>query len=177
MGFEQTEKTKLFIQAVNKLVETGEVKNRAAIIEALDWDTSLMSNVMNGRKNVPNDVYRKFSEVFPVTAPVPTDADYRDKYIALLEQQLRDQNGLIAELKERMDARTLQITDAIDKVYASLAALTLDQKATLAYAKTLYAAMIEHRSILEHQEAAKPENLQPLKKRMDKLLDEHFQHT
>jgi hypothetical protein len=89
MPFEQNDKTKLFIDAVKKLIDSGEVKNQAAIVDALEWDKTLMSNVMNGRKNVPNEVYRKFTEVFQVAAP-PTDADYRDKYIALLEQRAKE---------------------------------------------------------------------------------------
>lgn len=89
MGFEQTEKTRNFIESVKRLIDTGEVKNQAAIVDALEWDKTLMSNVMNGRKNVPNDVYRKFTEIYPV-APPQTDADYRDKYIALLEARVKE---------------------------------------------------------------------------------------
>jgi hypothetical protein len=89
MPFEQSEKTKDFIESVKRLIDSGEVKNQAAIVETLSWDKTLMSNVMNGRKNVPNDVYRKFAEVYPVAAP-QTDADYRDKYIALLEARVKE---------------------------------------------------------------------------------------
>lgn len=60
----QTEKTKKFIEACEKLVESGEVKNYAEIISALGWEKSIFSNVKNGRKNVPNYIFKKFSEVY-----------------------------------------------------------------------------------------------------------------
>lgn len=136
MPFEQNEKTRNFIDTVKRLIESGEVKNQAAIVDALEWDKTLMSNVMNGRKNVPNDIYRKFTDVFQFEE-VPTDADYRDRYIALLEQQLRDQQVLIAELKERMDSRTLQIQDQITGLSSNLAAHDRIAKVCLAYCKLL----------------------------------------
>ncbi len=61
----QSEKTLKFIEEVKILVDTGAVKNHAEIINAIGWDKTTFSNVINGRKNVPNDVYRKFKEVYP----------------------------------------------------------------------------------------------------------------
>lgn len=46
------------------LIDGGLVKNHAAIITALGWDKTMFSNVINGRRNVPNDTYRKFTEVY-----------------------------------------------------------------------------------------------------------------
>lgn len=167
MSFEQNDKTRNFIETVKKLIESGEVRNQATIVDALKWDKTLMSNVMNGRKNVPNDVYRKFTELFQVTTP-PTDADFRDKYISMLEQQVKDRDRQLAELKDRMDSRTLQITDQIEKLQASLKEVVREQKATLSYAKTLYDSVIEHRAALEG------DSPKIVKSKMDKLLSDHF---
>lgn len=64
MSFEQNDKTKSFIREVKNLIDQGIVKNYSEIVNELDWDKTLMSNIMNGRKNVPNDIYRKFKEVY-----------------------------------------------------------------------------------------------------------------
>jgi len=73
---EQSEKTKKFITHVNNLIDSGEIKNYAAIIKALNWDKTMFSSVMNGRKNVPNDIFKKFTEVYqlPVNNSITTDA-------------------------------------------------------------------------------------------------------
>jgi hypothetical protein len=68
MRFEPNEKTTAFVKEVSDLLNSGAVKNYTEIVNKLKWDKTLMSNVMNGRKNVPNDVYKKFKEVYqPVT--------------------------------------------------------------------------------------------------------------
>ena len=64
MAFKQNDKTIKFIKQVKSLTESGMVKNDATIVAALDWDKTTFSNVKNGRKNVPNDVYKKFTEVY-----------------------------------------------------------------------------------------------------------------
>ncbi|HOZ80500.1 MAG TPA: hypothetical protein PLY34_21085 [Ferruginibacter sp.] len=45
---EQSEKTKKFITHVNNLIDSGEIKNYAVIIKALDWDKTMFSSVMDG---------------------------------------------------------------------------------------------------------------------------------
>lgn len=60
----QSEKTIKFIEACETLISTGEVKNYAEIIEGLKWEKSMFSNVKNGRRNVPNYIFKKFSDVF-----------------------------------------------------------------------------------------------------------------
>jgi hypothetical protein len=62
----QTAKTKEFIRKVKSLVETGVIKSYAIIAESLDWNPSMLSNVINGRQNVPNDKYKLFSELYPI---------------------------------------------------------------------------------------------------------------
>lgn len=64
MSLSQSEKTIKFIQACENLISTGEVKNYAEIIERLGWEKTIFSNVKNGRRNVPNYIFKKFTEVF-----------------------------------------------------------------------------------------------------------------
>jgi hypothetical protein len=60
----QTEKTKKFVEACETLINTGQVKNYTEIIKALDWNKSMISNVKKGRKNVPNHIFKKFTDVY-----------------------------------------------------------------------------------------------------------------
>ena len=53
------------------LVESGEVKNKLAIVEALDWDNTMLSNVIAGRRNVPPDIYKKFTEIYNIEIEDP----------------------------------------------------------------------------------------------------------
>lgn len=59
-----TPKTVKFIKEVKALIETGEVASYAAIAAKLDWSATMISNIINGRQNIPNDRYRKFTEVY-----------------------------------------------------------------------------------------------------------------
>lgn len=110
----QTEKTKKFIKACETLVETGSVKNDAEIIKALNWDKSMFSNVKNGRKNVPNHIFRKFSEVFhpiEVDTAVVVEGDFHQMVgqrmgtTAAIEAMLRTLRADHLELKAKITKR------------------------------------------------------------------------
>jgi hypothetical protein len=68
---EQTENSKKFINAVETLVESGEVKNKLAIVKALNWDNTMLSNVLAGRRNVPPDIYKKFTNLYNIEITDP----------------------------------------------------------------------------------------------------------
>lgn len=61
---EQSEKTKKFIKDVEHLINTGVVKTYKEIIDAIGWDKTTFSNVLNGRKDVPSYIYSKFNDVY-----------------------------------------------------------------------------------------------------------------
>jgi len=63
---EQNLKTKKFITAVNSLIDKGAVKNFTEIIDNLEVGKSVFSNIINGRRNVPHEVYTKFSELYGI---------------------------------------------------------------------------------------------------------------
>lgn len=103
---EQTEKSKKFVAACENLISTGEVKNYAEIIERLGWEKSMFSSVKNGRKNVPNYIFKKFSDVFhPISEPIVIEGNFnqilgqRVATTAAIESMLRTLRAEFIELK------------------------------------------------------------------------------
>lgn len=90
-------KTKDFLKKIDLLIAKGEIKNHAEVVTTLNWNKSVMSSVKNGSLTVPQHIYNKFKEVYSdqIAALVETknpnqdDQDYKDKYIALLEQRIK----------------------------------------------------------------------------------------
>lgn len=110
----QTEKTKKFIEACEKLVKSGSVKNYAEIIKALDWEKSIFSNVKNGRKNVPAYIFKKFSEVYhpiEVKESIVVEGDFtqvmgqRGASAAALEAMVRVLRAEVIEMKVAITKR------------------------------------------------------------------------
>jgi hypothetical protein len=104
----QTEKTRKFIEACKMLVNNGEVKNDAEIISALDWEKTMFSNVKNGRKNVPNYIFKKFTEVYhpiELKESIVVEGDFqqvlgnRVATTAAIEAMVRVMRAEIIELK------------------------------------------------------------------------------
>lgn len=58
------DKTEKFIRQVKKLVESGRVASYQEIADAIEWDRTALSNVVNKRRNVPPEIYLKFSQVY-----------------------------------------------------------------------------------------------------------------
>lgn len=59
--------TKKFVNAVEMLKNTGVVKFDKEIIEALEWDKTTFSSVINGNKLIPFYYYQKFNKVYGIT--------------------------------------------------------------------------------------------------------------
>ena len=98
MPFTQSDKTKKFVEEVKALVDSGLAKNYAVIIQALEWDKTTFSNVLNGRKNVPNDIYRKFTEVYQIQADIPIKNTDLNKQIGSIEERLIRLEGYVTIL-------------------------------------------------------------------------------
>lgn len=58
--------TKRFISQVESLIKEGIAANYAEIVRELNWNKSMMSEVIKSRKNVPVAVYRKFAERYGI---------------------------------------------------------------------------------------------------------------
>lgn len=86
-----TDLTKRFLDQANSLIRQGVVANFSQLADAIDWDRTSMTSVRKGRRQIPQAVYRKFTEVYKI-APEPEPAigsTPRDqKIIDLLESQV-----------------------------------------------------------------------------------------
>lgn len=71
MSINQSDKTIQFIKQVKELKDTGKINKYVEIIDALEWDKTSLSNVMNGRMNIPDWVYIKFREVYGIRIEDP----------------------------------------------------------------------------------------------------------
>ena len=60
----QTENTKKFIRYVKNLLESGIVEKQYMIAEKIGLNTTLLSSIMNGSKQVPPKAFKKFTEVY-----------------------------------------------------------------------------------------------------------------
>jgi hypothetical protein len=78
---EINELTKKFIKEVKTLIDSGEVKNRQVIIDALKWNKSSMSEVMNENDNVPPYIYKKFVEVYGINKEVQEVQEVQEERI------------------------------------------------------------------------------------------------
>jgi hypothetical protein len=58
------EHTVRFQQQVKELLRTSTVKDHKEIADAIGWDNTSLSNVMNGRRNIPPEKYEKFTKVY-----------------------------------------------------------------------------------------------------------------
>lgn len=66
MPFQQNEKTLTFIKWVQYLVDNAIAPTYADISDTIEWNRSAMSNTLNKRRNVPNDVYKTFTDVYKI---------------------------------------------------------------------------------------------------------------
>lgn len=64
MAFKQNEITKKFIEDTKTLLNKGDIASYVALAEKLGYNKTSMSNVINGRINIPLPVYKKFADIF-----------------------------------------------------------------------------------------------------------------
>lgn len=57
-------RTETFILYANELVSSHIVKNFAEIADKLEWNRSMLSGVMQRKKNVPDHIFVRFMEVY-----------------------------------------------------------------------------------------------------------------
>ena len=106
----QSENTLKFIKEVKSLVDSGAVKNYAEIIKALGWEKTHFSNVIHGRKNIPNDKYKKFSEVYQEFAPIPIKNTDLNLQIGTIEERLIRLEGYVTVLLDTSVACLAQLS-------------------------------------------------------------------
>jgi plasmid maintenance system antidote protein VapI len=153
--FNQDEKTKQFIEQAKTLIIEGKAKNYAEIASKIDWPKSSLSDAINGRKNVPYEVLKRFSDYYGLSTK-----DWRDEKIELLQQmndmlkeQLEEKKALFREL----DQVKQLINDFEGRMAANLVEYQEDATARLAMLHAIQRNLTEHRA---KQEKASLEQLQ-----------------
>ena len=86
--------TKIFVKEVKSLVEQGRAGSYAAIADEIEWNKSGMSLVMNGKRNVPFDVFKKFTHHYQIKLPID------DPGVNEPEAVPNSKDDMIATLKE-----------------------------------------------------------------------------
>jgi len=103
---QQEENTVRFREAVKMLKDTGKIQFDREIIEALDWNKTIFSQVINGTKLIPDYRYNKFNEVYQidVNKSEPTTAQHLiqidakcDVILSVLGEILANQKGHTAD--------------------------------------------------------------------------------
>lgn len=125
--------TQQFIDHVNRLIREGRAASATDISEAIGWNKSGMSLVVNKRRNVPHEVYNRFTEHYKIVNGSQTqepESRYgdKDKLIALLEKQnklLEDQVSLLTGQLRHLLLLTLA---RVSTNQTSLADLLVKQK-------------------------------------------------
>lgn len=150
MSFEPTATTKKFIRQVKTLLEKGEVKNQKEIIDSLKWDKTVFSNVMNGRKNIPNDVYRRFTEVYHLQGHVDKE-DIREQQIELLRDQNQFLREQMADMSRRIDASLKMIENNQLTIMARLSLVEDGMRGAKNNQRVMYALQVEFQNyVLEN---------------------------
>lgn len=115
---DQSGKTKKFIETVSFLLENERADSLAAIADMIGYNATSMTNVMKGRRNIPNDVYRRFTEAYGEHIPLEP-ADTKDEIIALLkknnqllEDRISSAEGEIRHIAVMNHALLLTLRDA-----------------------------------------------------------------
>lgn len=68
MAFDPNDKTKKFIRQAKALIESGKVASYADLADTIDWDRTALSNVINKRRNIPPEVYLRFTNIYKPAA-------------------------------------------------------------------------------------------------------------
>jgi hypothetical protein len=118
MPFIQKPITKNFINQVKSLVQTGKAGTEKEIAKKLVYNYSALNQIMNGKRNVPEKVYEKFTELY---TPVEVKDEGVVTTIALHNQAinrviLRAVAELLSDKRKEAVTKTLGDLEAAVKV-------------------------------------------------------------
>jgi hypothetical protein len=112
-------KTKEFLEKIDLLISRGIIKNHAEVVATLNWNKSVMSSVKNGAMPVPQHIYNKFKEVYAehlINNPDPMSQDYKDRYISLLEDTLKENKVMLEEVRRSLEQMPYKMVDLTTKM-------------------------------------------------------------
>lgn len=81
---DRQQETKEFIQNVQELISIGRIKNYSAFVKEIGWNLGVMSEVMNGKKNVPAYVAAKIREMMRERSISQPFTEQEEKVMQLL---------------------------------------------------------------------------------------------
>lgn len=171
MAFLQNEKTQKFTAQVKKLEETGVVRSFKEIADAIDYNNTALSQVLSGTRNVPNDVFARFTERYNTEVGEFTTTknadDYKDitiealrSQITLLERQVQYMEEQIGELKSRNQGLAHHVNSSFVEVHKQAVV-------NRSYLKTILLVL---ERVLHNQEPRK--SLDKIRSDVDTLLAE-----
>jgi hypothetical protein len=64
MGFEQNVLSRKFVQMAKSLIASGKERTIKDVANRLNYNYSALNQVMNGRRNIPQPIYDKYTEVY-----------------------------------------------------------------------------------------------------------------
>lgn len=90
----QNQETEVFKKQVNYLIEKGHVKNYTELVGFLEWNTSMLSDVMNGRRNAPKYIIAAVSSMISAVINNQARAQVQERNKGAEEAILRTMQGL-----------------------------------------------------------------------------------
>lgn len=114
MPFTQNSLTKKFINDVKILIGSGKVASLKVLAKNLGANYSGLNQVVNGRRNVPADVYNKFTEMYN---PKEVKVD-----VAGIEIALQNQAMSRVMLRAMAELLSVQRKEAVTKTLSDLEA-------------------------------------------------------
>jgi uncharacterized coiled-coil protein SlyX len=122
MDITQDNKTKILLNEAKRLVDNGLEPSYKAIADKIKWHNNSLSLAIKGKRNVPFDIYKNFAEIYKIdevenkkTTTVEDDS-YKDKYITLLEDSLRENKAMLAEVKRNLEQMPYKMVDLTTKM-------------------------------------------------------------
>jgi hypothetical protein len=100
MSNKQNALTRTFVMTVNSMKDRGIVSSYNDLADKIGFNRTSMSNVINGRRNVPSDIYEKFAEMFHTDTSISTTESHSLilTKVLLCESMIRVTLKVLAEL-------------------------------------------------------------------------------
>lgn len=76
--------TKRFIDKVNQLIESQTVRNKREIVDKLNWNETAMSNVLAGRRPVPEEIADAFFKLYTYVKGNASPIDSGDQIVMMV---------------------------------------------------------------------------------------------
>jgi transcriptional regulator with XRE-family HTH domain len=156
MPIDQNDITKIFVESVKNLIESGEVKTQQEIADQIDLHRNALHLILKGERNIPPPKFKKFREIYITKQNAPRQEtikdpvdDYKDRYIALLEKTLADEEKQKKALIRELELVKTQMQNFEKKVFSNLEEYRADAAALLAYLKTVLRSQTLHRAKTE----------------------------